>query len=131
MRVVVDTGLIVEVLEGSELGEKFLKLVKDGKLKPVITNLTLIEITYVICRKYGISKAKELVKKLLDSGYFELVNALDFSDYIVEVKCNNSLSILDASVIAAAKGLKVKALFKMEKELKDKRFDNVLFIENE
>jgi predicted nucleic acid-binding protein len=66
MRVVVDTGVLVEVLEGSKLGEKFLKLVNSSKLEPIITNLTLIELTYIICRKYGINKARELVKKLLD-----------------------------------------------------------------
>ncbi|BDB99779.1 PIN domain-containing protein [Saccharolobus caldissimus] len=130
MRVVVDTGVLVEVLEGSKLGEKFLKLVNSSKLEPIITNLTLIELTYIICRKYGINKAKELVKKLLDSGYFEVVNALEFADHIIETKCNNSISIIDASVIATAKGLGIQALFKFEKELKDKKLDNVIFIEN-
>ncbi|AEE94466.1 VapC-type toxin [Acidianus hospitalis W1] len=130
MRVVVDTGVLVEVLEGSDLGEKFLKLVNSSKLEPIITNLTLIELTYIICRKYGINKARELVKKLLDSGYFEVVNALEFADHIIEMKCNNSISIIDASVIATAKGLGIQALFKLEKELKDKKLENVIFIEN-
>jgi hypothetical protein len=130
MRVVVDTGVLVEVLEGSDLGEKFLKLVSSGELEPIITNLTLIELTYIICRKYGINKARELVKKLLDSGYFEVVNALEFADHIIEMKCNNSISIIDASVIATAKGLGIQALFKFEKELKDKKLENVIFIEN-
>jgi hypothetical protein len=129
MRVVVDTGVLVEVLEGSKLGEKFLKLVNSSKLEPIITNLTLIELTYIICRN-GINKARELVKKLLDSGYFEVVNALEFANHIIETKCNNSISIIDASVIATAKGLGIKALFKLEKELKDKKLENVIFIEN-
>ena len=130
MRVVVDTGVLVEVLEGSDLGEKFLKLVNSSKLEPIITNLTLIELTYIICRKYGINKARELVKKLLDSSYFEVVNALEFADHIIEAKCNNSISIIDASVIATAKGLGIQALFKLENELKDKKLENVIFIEN-
>jgi hypothetical protein len=129
MRVVVDTGVLVEVLEGSKLGEKFLKLVISSKLEPIITNLTLIELTYIICRN-GINKARELVNKLLDSGYFEVVNALEFADHIIETKCNNSISIIDASVIATAKGLGIQALFKLEKELKDKKLENVIFIEN-
>jgi hypothetical protein len=129
MRVVVDTGVLVEVLEGSDLGEKFLKLVNSSKLEPIITNLTLIELTYTICRN-GINKARELVKKLLDSGYFEVVNALEFADHIIQMKCNNSISIIDASVIATAKGLGIQALFKLEKELKDKKLENVIFIEN-
>ena len=129
MRVVVDTGVLVEVLEGSDLGEKFLKLVNSSKLEPIITNLTLIELTYIICRN-GINKARELVKKLLDSGYFEVVNALEFADHIIQTKCNNSISIIDASVIATAKGLGIQALFKLEKELKDKKLENFIFIEN-
>jgi len=130
MKVVADTGLLVEVLEDSKLGEKFIQLVNSGKLEPIITNLTLIELTYIICRKYGIDKARELVKKLLDSGYFEIVNALDFADEIAEIKCNNSLSIIDASAIATAKGLGISALFKIEKELKDKNLNNLIFIDN-
>lgn len=130
MKVVADTGVLVEVLEDSKLGEKFIQLVNSGKLEPIITNLTLIELTYIICRKYGIDKARELVKKLLDSGYFEIVNALDFADEIVEIKCNNSLSIIDASAIATAKGLGISALFKIEKELKDKNLNNLIFIDN-
>ncbi|AAK41864.1 PIN domain-containing protein [Saccharolobus solfataricus] len=130
MKVVTDTGVLVEVLEGSKLGEKFIQLVDSGKIEPIITNLTLIELSYIICRKYGIDKARELVKKLLDSNYFEVVNAFDFAENIVEIKCNNSLSIIDASVIATAKALGISALFKMEKELKDKKFNNLIFIEN-
>jgi hypothetical protein len=67
---------------------------------------------------------------LLDSGYFEVVNALEFADHIIETECNNSISIIDASVIATAKGLGIKALFKLEKELRDKKLENVIFIEN-
>ena len=130
MKVVADTGVLVEVLEDSKLGEKFIQLVNSGKLEPIITNLTLIELTYIVCRKYGIDKARELVKKLLDSGYFEIVNAFDFADEIVEIKCNNSLSIIDTSAIATAKGLGISALFKMEKELKDKNLNNLIFIDN-
>ncbi len=130
MKVVVDTGVLVEVLEGSELGEKFVHLVDSGKLEPVITDLTLVEMIYVVCRKYGMDRARELVERLLGSGYFEVVNALDFSDVIAEIKCNNPLSIMDVSAIAVAKALGTMALFKSERELKDKKLDNLLFIEN-
>lgn len=67
---------------------------------------------------------------MLDSGYFEVVNALEFADHIIETKCDSSISIIDASVIATAKGLGIKALFKSEKELKEIKLDNVTFLEN-
>ena len=68
--------------------------------------------------------------KLLDSDYFKVVNALDFADEIVEAKCSNSLCIVDTLLVTTAKGLGITALFKMEKELKDKKIDNLIFIEN-
>ncbi|MFP3203756.1 MAG: hypothetical protein RXR43_16590 [Sulfolobus sp.] len=67
---------------------------------------------------------------MLDSGYFEVVNALESADHIIETKCNNSISIIDTSVIATAEGLGIQPLFKLEKELKDKKLENVIFIEN-
>nr|WP_286189084.1 hypothetical protein [Sulfolobus sp. S-194] len=63
----------------------------------------------------------ELIMKLLDSSYLKVVNALDFTDEIVKIKCNNSISIVDSSVITTAKWLGINTLFKMEKELKDNR----------
>ena len=87
MKVVVDTGVLVEVIESTELGKKFIKLISDNKIEPILTNLTITELSYVVCRKYGINKARELVKELLDSGYFTVVDALKFADSIAEIKC--------------------------------------------
>lgn len=52
MKVVADTGVLVEVLGCSKLGEKFIQPVDSGKLEPVITNFTLIELSHTICRQY-------------------------------------------------------------------------------
>nr|WP_236753495.1 PIN domain-containing protein [Acidianus sp. HS-5] len=76
------------------------------------------------------NKARELVEELLDSGYFTVIDALKFADSIAEIKCKYALSFVDASVIATAEGLGIKALFKMEKELKNKDLKDVIFIEN-
>jgi hypothetical protein len=75
-------------------------------------------------------KAKELVKKLIDSGYFEVVNSTLFSDMIAEIKCKFPISVINAFNIGTAVGLKVNALFKKEKELLNIKLKNVLFIED-
>jgi uncharacterized protein (UPF0212 family) len=46
-------------------GQKMREALIVGLLEPIITNLTLTELTYTICRN-GINRARELVKKLLD-----------------------------------------------------------------
>jgi predicted nucleic acid-binding protein len=130
MRAIIDTGLLVEILEGSETGKKLLNLIINDKIEPMITDVTLIELTYILCRKSGMDKAKELVKKLIDSGYFTVVNSTSFSDIIAEIKCKFPISFIDAFNIGSAIGLKVNALFRKERELLNMKLNNVLFIED-
>jgi predicted nucleic acid-binding protein len=130
MRAVIDTGLLIEIFEGSEIGKKLLDLIINDKIEPMITDITLIELTYILCRKSGMEKAKELIKKLVDSGYFAVVNSTSFSDIIAEIKCKFPISVIDAFNIGTALGLKVNALFKKEKELLNIKLNNVLFIED-
>jgi predicted nucleic acid-binding protein len=130
MRAIIDTGLLVEIFEGSETGKKLLDLIINDKIEPMITDVTLIELTYILCRKSGMDKAKELVKKLIDSGYFTVVNSTSFSDIIAEIKCKFPISFIDAFNIGSAIGLKVNALFRKERELLSMKLDTILFIED-
>jgi len=130
MRAIIDTGLLFEIFEGSETGKKLLDLIINDKIEPMITDITLIELTYILCRKSGMDKAKELVKKLIDSGYFTVVNSTSFSDIIAEIKCKFPISFIDAFNIGSAIGLKVNALFRKERELLNMKLNNVLFIED-
>jgi predicted nucleic acid-binding protein len=130
MRAIIDTGLLFEIFEGSETGKKLLDLIINDKIEPMITDVTLIELTYILCRKSGMDKAKELVKKLIDSGYFTVVNSTSFSDIIAEIKCKFPISFIDAFNIGSAIGLKVNALFRKERELLNMKLNNVLFIED-
>ena len=130
MRAIIDSGLLFEIFEGSETGKKLLDLIINDKIEPMITDVTLIELTYILCRKSGMEKAKELVKKLIDSGYFTVVNSTSFSDIIAEIKCKFPISFIDAFNIGSAIGLKVNALFRKERELLNMKLNNVLFIED-
>jgi len=130
MRAIIDTGLLFEIFEGSETGKKLLDLIINDKIEPMIADVTLIELTYILCRKSGMDKAKELVKKLIDSGYFTVVNSTSFSDIIAEIKCKFPISFIDAFNIGSAIGLKVNALFRKERELLNMKLNNVLFIED-
>jgi PIN domain. len=130
MRAIIDTGLLFEIFEGSETGKKLLDLIINDKIEPMITDVTLIELTYILCRKSGMEKAKELVKKLIDSGYFTVANSTSFSDIIAEIKCKFPISFIDAFNIGSAIGLKVNALFRKERELLNMKINNVLFIED-
>jgi len=130
MRAIIDSGLLFEIFEGSETGMKLLDLIINDKIEPMITDVTLIELTYILSRKSGMDKAKELVKKLIDSGYFTVVNSTSFSDIIAEIKCKFPISFIDAFNKGSAIGLKVNALFRKERELLNMKINNVLFIED-
>jgi predicted nucleic acid-binding protein len=58
MRAIIDTGLLIEIFEGSEIGKKLLDLIINDKIEPMITDITLIESTYILCRKSGMEKLR-------------------------------------------------------------------------
>jgi hypothetical protein len=40
---------LFEIFEGSETGKKLLDLIINDKIEPMITDVTLIELTYILC----------------------------------------------------------------------------------
>ncbi|AHC51521.1 twitching motility protein PilT [Sulfolobus acidocaldarius SUSAZ] len=126
MKAIIDTGVLVEILEGSDIGEKITRLIIQNQIEPLITDLTLTELQYVTCRKYGNKRSSEVIQKLLKSGFFGIVDSMRFARKAAEIKCAHSLSIVDAFNIGAAQELKINAIFKKEKEI-DKSISNVVF----
>ena len=45
MRAIIDTGLLVEMFKGWNIGKKLLYLIVNDKIEPMITDIALIELT--------------------------------------------------------------------------------------
>ncbi len=124
---VFDTGILLSLIAG-KYKEIFDKIEND-EIKPIINKVSLIETYYVLCRKIGEEKAKEVIDHLIDSHYF---NVVEINEKIIEeagkCKCKYSISLADCITIATAKVKGVKALFREEEELKDLNVPEVILI---
>ncbi len=131
-----DTGVFVEILAGSELGRKLMEDLLSGRVKAITTDLNIMELNYVVCRKIGWERSREIVGRLLSSGYIEVLKASDLADRAAKMKCERSLSLVDCVTISAGESLGVSVIFakhekELERELNRRPFDvEVLFAED-
>ena len=127
---VFDSGSILELLYSTSNGVKLKEVLKAESVEGNISEITVAEISYVLCRKLGTEEARTRVKNLLDSGYITVHETFKLIEYASDYKCKRNLSL------ALAKKLTVPVLFaRREKELLDeissKPFDvEILFLED-
>lgn len=115
---VLDTGVLVELVAGTKLGRKIAALLKDELARFFTTELNIAELRYVICRKAGWEKSREIVDSLLRSGYIKAIWSDEISKRAAALKCKRALSLPDCFTIAAGEVLGAKVMFaRREKEL--------------
>ncbi len=113
-----DTGVLVEFFSGSKAGEAVYKAMREERVFPLITELNLVELHYVLCRKVGFEAASQKLSALLESGYIQVVETSKVSRRAARLKCERSISLADCFTIALGEEMRVPALFaKSEREL--------------
>lgn len=101
-----DTSVLLEIALATEEGRGLIKLIVDEELKPHTTSLNITEALYVICRLMGMEEAERRIGLMLDSGYFNVVNA----DRV-------PISIVDCHTLALAREYGMPALsYRPERE---------------
>jgi len=111
----VDTSILIEIAFGTSIGYRALDLMKNNDF--YMTQMTLIELYYILCRKIDHDFAEMKIKDLISSGY---VTLLEVEPYTVGlIKCKRNISLADCHVIALADKIKGTAIFKKERELVD------------
>jgi predicted nucleic acid-binding protein len=133
-----DGGVVVELVYSTPSGREALKEIESEALRPFVTEITLAEARYVVCRKLGEIEANSRMKDFRESNFLTiepLTPAL--SDYAAQYKCDRSLSLADSFTIALGKSKAIPVLFarkekELEKEMKTKRFDiPIIFLEDQ
>ena len=120
---VVDTGVLAEYINESSINHEKVKVLLEGDNTLYITPITLSEVVYVSYRIYkasGLDNANlyaiDFVNWLLSE--FEVI---EINREIIikagEIKKRYGIALSDCYVVASADYLKVKALFKKEKEI--------------
>ena len=127
---VFDSGVLIELLSGSDEGKKIERFIEDSLDEVVINELNLEEIKYIVCRKNGEEKAERVEQTLRSTGYFRVLPFSSVRGEVYRVKCKYTLSLGDASSIATAKILGLSLLFRREKEIERfKQELNITFVD--
>ena len=132
----IDSSVLIAYLLGEETGG-FARthIFQPGKLV-LFNRVGLAEVFYTLCRKKGISFAKESVTTFIQTRYCTFEDSDDLAIEAAAYKCERALSLADCYVIALAKLRNSTAVFarrerEMVTEIARKRFDvPILFLED-
>ena len=125
--IVFDTSILIEMIAGTKLGRKIASLLKGEMVRAFTTELNLVELRYIICRKAGWKKASEIIDKLIRSRYVGIIDIKEISERAALLKCQRALSLVDCFTIAAGETMKMNVMFarrkkELESEVKRKPF---------
>ena len=116
---VIDTGLLIEYLSGTESGNKIDEMIfRNSYIASVlISPLTLVEVYYLIRRKSNKERAVKEVKKV--RKLVTIVSIEKYLELLGEIKAVTAFSLTDAANIALAECEKISVVFKHEKEIEN------------
>jgi predicted nucleic acid-binding protein len=133
---VFDTSSVLELLYSTKHGTKLKEVLKAEKVEGNISEVTVAETRYVLCRRLGSEEAQTRLKNLLDSGYIFVHEISKLIDHASDYKCRRRLSLVDCFTLALAKKIAAPALFarkeeELMKEMSSEPFDvEILFLED-
>jgi predicted nucleic acid-binding protein len=115
--VVLDTGILIEYLTGSILGQEIDTLiVSNPEVESIIiTDLTITELYYINCRLRSTSDSKILLNDMIKA--FTISDTKDLRMIAGDIKCDRKISLADCYSIAAAEFHQIPVIFKYEREL--------------
>jgi len=117
--IVIDTGVLVELLENSELGKIFSKhFLENPQLERYyISPITDTELKYIFCRQKGYQEAKKIASSFLKD--FIICSESTLRDDAFRLKCNFPISLADSYSLAVSKVLNIPLCMKKEKEIQN------------
>ena len=115
--IIIDTGVLVELLENSELGKIFSKHFLENPQfeRYYISPITDTELKYIFCRRNGCQEAKKIVSDFLKD--FIICSERILRDDAFRLKCNFPISLADSYSLAVAIVLNIPLCMKKEKEI--------------
>ncbi|MGH9877468.1 MAG: PIN domain-containing protein [Nitrososphaerales archaeon] len=132
----IDSSVLIAYLLGEKSGEVAGKQIFQPGRVLLFNRLGLAEVFYTLCRKNGVSFAKESVTTFIQTNYCTFEDSHDLALEAGTYKCGRAISLADCYVIALAKLTGSTAVFaKREKEIVlemgRKRFDvPIIFLED-
>lgn len=115
--IVVDTSVLMEVLDDTLMGKEFFqKVLSITQIqKFYISPLVDTELKYVLCRRKGHKNAIKITSEFLKD--FTIYSEKKLRDEAAHLKCNFAISLADCYGLATAKLLKIPIYMKKENEI--------------
>jgi predicted nucleic acid-binding protein len=133
---VFDAGALIELVFSTPAGSRLMELMIDGKIEVHATEVAMVELGYILCRRVGKEEAKKRIDKLLASGYITVESTSPLMDAASEYKCERAISLPDCFSLALARRLSIPVLFatrekELVKEMEKRPFDvEIIFLED-
>jgi predicted nucleic acid-binding protein len=133
---VFDTSAFIELLDLTPKGAILKESLVSEQLLAHITEVSLSEVVYILCRRIGYEKSISVINSIIDTQYFEIGQSASIYELAGRYKCERSLSIIDCYSLALGKYLALPVLFakreiELVREIKRKAFDvKILFLED-
>jgi uncharacterized protein with PIN domain len=115
--IVIDSGVLVEFLENSNLGKLFFKhfLENPQFQRYYVSPITDAELKYIFCRRRGYQESKKIVSDFLKD--FIICSESTLRDNAIRLKCDFSISLGDSYSLAVAIAFNIPICMKKEKEI--------------
>jgi predicted nucleic acid-binding protein len=131
-----DTGVLVELLRGSDQGALVKQQLEGEILRGVTGEMNLFELRCLTCRKLGWDRSARVITDIVESGYFRTLPASEFLERAASLKCERSISSVDCLTIAMAESLEIPVLFakheaELDKEIAKKGFKSEIYFLND
>lgn len=133
---VFDTSAFIELVNLTPKGILLKESLVSNQPLVHISEISLSEVIYILCRRLGYEKSIDVLKSLLDTQYFAIEQSSTCYELAGRYKCERSLSIVDCYALALGKHLGLPVLFarretELAREIKRKAFDvKIIFLED-
>jgi predicted nucleic acid-binding protein len=123
-----DGGVLIALAVDDPAASKLKEEILRDEALAFCSELAVVEMEYVLCRRLGWSVAEEKGRYLLRSQVMNIVETGVLMSEAAKLKCERALSLPDCFTLALAKIFDCKAYFlkreeEMEKEIKRRSFD--------
>jgi len=111
-----DTSTLLELIFSTPSGLKLKEALLAERVLGHVSEYSIFELKYVLCRRLGWSEAERRVKALVASGYVTLHEVSRLMDAAALLKCKHGIAAGDCFTLAVAKRIEGAALFARREE---------------
>ncbi|OGD45179.1 hypothetical protein A3K69_03385 [Candidatus Bathyarchaeota archaeon RBG_16_57_9] len=106
-----DGGTLIELCLETGAGKALRDELKSGDVFAYTHDMALMELLYILCRKYGWQRAMRSTESLMLSGFLTVEAASALSEDASRMKCSRPLALSDCLTLALATRKGMTALF--------------------